>query len=164
MESIPLLQILCVAGAFAPISGILSSLIISYGKSDTILWTNTVLSLLTILVLYLAFPYGITYMVIGIAALNILWVFVWWFLSHTQSGYSFLGLLSDLVPFMGIAAFSIAFAWILTKWIANIYLLLIAKILVTGVIYLILMKVSRAVAYKESKEYIRKYWLYRGQQ
>ncbi len=164
MESIPLLQILCVAGAFAPISGILSTLIVTYGKSDTILWTNIALSLSTILVLYLAFPYGITYMVIGIAALNILWVFVWWFLSHTKSGYSILGLFSDLVPFMGIAAFSIALAWILTKWIANIYLLLIAKILVTGVIYLILMKVSRAVAYKESKEYIRKYWLYRGQQ
>ena len=120
------------------------------------------LSLLTILVLYLAFPYGITNMVIGIAALNLLWVFVWWFLSHTQSGYSILGLLSDFVPFMGIAAFSIALAWILTKWINNIFLLLIAKILVTGVIYLFLMRVSRAVAYKESLEYMRKYWLYRG--
>lgn len=98
-------------------------------------------------------------MVIGISALNIMWMFVWWFLSRRQSGYSVWGLLSDFIPFMGIAALSIALAWIITKWITNIYLLLIAKILVTALIYCFLMRISKSVTFKESMEYLRKYWL-----
>ena len=148
-DSIVLLQVLCVGGAFTPIIQVCTNLILSRGKSSAYMWNQIVLFALILSLLYLLYPKGITAILIGITAINALWIFVWTWLAHREIGYSVTKLAVDLLPFMGIALASIAVAWLVTKGINHQLLLMIAKILVTAAIYFFLMWISRSVIFRE---------------
>ena len=113
------------------------------------MWNQIVLFALILSLLYLLYPKGITAILIGITAINALWIFVWTWLAHREIGYSVTKLAVDLLPFMGIALASIAVAWLVTKGINHQLLLMIAKILVTAAIYFFLMWISRSVIFRE---------------
>ena len=153
-SSIVLLEILCVGGAFTPVIYICSNLILSRGKSSAYMWNQITLFSLILLLMYLLYPRGITAIVAGITAINALWLLVWFWLVHREIGYRLVHLMSDLLPFMGVAAVSIAFAWLLTRWIETTWLLLAAKIVVTAAIYVFLMWITRSVTFRESMQFI----------
>ena len=63
LDAVPILQILCVSGAFFPIYNPLISLLLSHGKSDSYMWISLLqIALQTALILLFA-PYGILTMV-----------------------------------------------------------------------------------------------------
>ena len=82
--SIPLMQLLCIGGAFVPLNTLFSSLIISQGKSDIYMGNiiaQVVLQLLTVLVL-IQLGGSIYAMVVVNVCLNIVWLFVWQGFAH----------------------------------------------------------------------------------
>ena len=155
-DSIVLLEILCVGGAFTPMIYICSNLMLSRGKSSIYMLNQITLFALILLLLYLLYPQGITAIVAGITAINTLWLLVWARLAHREIGFKLVHLLADLLPFMGIALLSIAGAWFLTRWIHGLWLLMAAKIIVTGAIYIFLMWVTKSVTFRESMQFILK--------
>ncbi len=149
-DSIVLLQILCIGGAFLPISTVCSNLVLSRGHSGQYMWANIILLAVTLGLIYLLFPYGVTSMVVGITVANVLWLAIWLFFLWKELGYTLLKMLKDLLPFLGATALSIAAAWLLTKSVSNIYILLCAKILITAALYALILWVSRAAIFRES--------------
>ena len=77
LDSVPILQLLCIWGAFLPILSLYSNLIISKGKSDIYMWNTIALGILQVIVILLAYPYGIHTMIVAFVTVNIVWMLVW---------------------------------------------------------------------------------------
>ena len=73
LASVPMMQILCVWGAFVPVQGLFSNLVISSGKSHIYMWNTIILCLLQIVVLVSMSPYGIENMIVAFVAVNMAW-------------------------------------------------------------------------------------------
>ncbi|MBE6288011.1 MAG: lipopolysaccharide biosynthesis protein [Mediterranea massiliensis] len=154
--SAQILRLLCISGAFIPICGLCSNLVVSKGKSNIHMWCNISLGLLQLLVICFIYPYGIHTMIVTYVCINIAWLFVWYYFVHREIGYRFHHLLMDIVPFLLIALFSMLACYYLTRPITNIYLLFVGKIAIAASLYLVLMWLSGAQTFKESIGYFRK--------
>lgn len=154
--SADLMQILCIGGAFVPISFLFSNLLLSRGNASAYMWSMIGMLAALILTTYFFYPLGITAMVIGYSAINILWMFVWYGLVSKIIGYSFIHFLGDFIPFMGITCVAVAAAFLLTRNIQNIYWLLIAKIFLAAAVYMLIMLLTDSVTFKESIRFILK--------
>jgi O-antigen/teichoic acid export membrane protein len=156
IESALILQLLCISGAFIPITTLCSNLVISKGKSNIYMWNAISLGLLQLLVMYLIHPYGIQTMIVTYVCINISWLIVWRYFVWKEIGYRFIHLLKDILPFLFIAAGVMFITSYLTNRIENIYLLFACKILIAALLYILIMWISGAQTLKESIHYIRK--------
>ena len=155
-ESIVLLQILSIAGAFTPIIYICINLLLSRGRSSQYMWGSIALFATTLITVFLLYPLGITYMVIGLSAINVIWLLVWLVMVHKEVGYTFWQLFFDVVPFLGLTLLAIAVAYFATGFIDNIPLRLVAKILVTAALYVLVMWGTRSVTFRECIDFVLK--------
>ena len=154
VNSIPLLQILCISGAFIPLYTVYQNLFLSKGKSDTYMWlTITQIAIMLIAVLA-CHKMGITAMVIAFACINILWLLAWQVFAYRLIGYRFFSMLRDLLPFMLIALAVMGLTYLVTRYISNMSFLLIARIILAGALYVITMKLLHARILEESIEFI----------
>ena len=154
-----LLPILCVCGAFMPLSALLTDAVISHKRSDIYLWSTLVLGLLQIGLMVGLWQQGIRTMVITYTLLNIIWVFVWHFFVRRLMGYRLLDFLKDIVPFALAAAGVMLFTWwigeviVYSLWFIDDYLklwiLLISRVLIAMLLYYGIMHVAGAVILKE---------------
>ena len=156
VNSIPLLQILCISGAFIPLYTVYQNLFLSQGKSDTYMWL-TISQIAVMLIAVLAcHKMGITAMVIAFACINIVWLLAWQLFASRLIGYRFVTMLRDLLPFMLIALAVMGLTYLVTRFISNMYFLLLARILIAMALYVITMKLLKAKIFEESIEFIRK--------
>ena len=156
IESAQILQLLCIGGAFIPITNLCANLIISKGKSNIYMWSTFVLGLLQLLIMYLIHPYGIQTMIITYICINISWLMVWHHFVHKEIHYKLIHLLMDLFPFLIIASSVMIATHYLTLSITSIYLLFICKIIIASVMYLSAMWISGAQTFKETLQYFIK--------
>lgn len=154
-DSVPLLQILCVGGAFTSLSGIFSSLVISRGRSDRFMWSCIGSGTLVLAAVFVCNQFGITAMVVGVTVVNILWLLVWYWIVRKELGYSFFGFMSDVLPFLGIAIISIALTWFATRGIENKVLLLFLKIMCTAIVYTATMRLTNSVTFNDAVQFFR---------
>ena len=154
-DSIRLMQILCVGGAFVPLSNLFVNLLFSRGRSTAYMWSNIAMLALTLAAVYLSYPFGISRMVLAITAISVLWLFVWCVLSRRAIGYSCLQLAADLLPFLATATAAIAVAFLLTSRIGNPYWLLALKILLVAALYLFTMWAAGAATFRECIDFLK---------
>lgn len=154
-ESAKLMQILCVGGAFIPLSHLFSNLVLSREQSSRYMWSTIALVLVQIAITIAVYPRGITAMVIAYSLIYILWLFVWFILVRKSIPYSLWGLLSDIIPFLGISLVAIVSVLFATRWITNIYWLLVAKVFLVAALYIGIMWLFQAVTLKECIKFIR---------
>ena len=148
------LQWLCICGAVLPLSTLLADLVISKGKSGTFMGSTFTLGILEILAMVLLYPYGIGLMVKTYVAINLVWLFVWFFLAQRLTGYSLTLFLKDIIPFAFIATAVMQFTRHFTQYMADnllflgdyatLWLLLISRTLLAGLLYFLVMKAVRA--------------------
>ena len=155
-ESAQILSLLCISGAFIPLINLFSYLVISKGKSNIYMWNAIALGLLQLLVMCLIHSYGIQTMIVTYVCINISWLMVWHHFVHRETGYRFIHLLKDILPFLFIAAAVMIATHYFTLSITNIYLLFISKIVIAGILYLTLMRISGAQTFRESWHYLKK--------
>ena len=155
IDSIPLLQILCISGAFIPLYTVYQNLFLSQGKSDTYMWLTISQIAIMLIAVLACHKMGITAMVIAFACINILWLLAWQLFAYRLIGYRFVSMLRDLLPFMVIALTAMAVTYLVTLSISNMYFLLVARILLAAALYVITMKLLRARILEECIEFIR---------
>lgn len=149
LESAVMMQVLCIGGAFIPISGLFSNLIITRGHSATYMWCTIALCLLQLLAALLSAPYGIHTMIIVYVAITIGWIFVWHHFAHNEINISLSEVLKDISPYLILSMVFVGIAHILTYNISNLYLSLGLKVLIVSIAYCLSLWVLNSIIFKE---------------
>ena len=154
-NSIPLLQILCISGAFIPLYTVYQNLFLSLGKSNIYMWLSIGQIVVMLAAVLACHPMGFKPMVMAFAVVNIVWLLAWQFFASQLIGYRFTTMLRDLLPFMLIALAVMVATYFLTLPISNIYVLLVARVVIAVAIYALTMKLLRAKIFEECVEFLR---------
>ena len=155
--SASLLPLLCLCGAFMPLSTLLTDAIISQHRSDIYLWNTIALGALQIVLMVSLWQEGIYTMVIAYTLLNILWVFVWHYFARRLMGYRLLHFLKDIVPFALAAAGVMAVTGFATQMISALWLKLLCKVIIATILYYAVMRLSGAIILKECLSFFKKF-------
>ena len=155
INSIPLLQILCISGAFIPLYTVYQNLFLSQGKSDTYMWLTISQIAIMLIAVLACHKLGITAMVIAFACINILWLLAWQFFASRLIGYRFVSMLRDLLPFMFIALAVMVVTYLVTRFISNMYFLLLARLLLAVALYVMTMKLLHARIFEDCIEFVK---------
>lgn len=147
--SIPFLQLFCLWGAVWYLHPLYTNLLISHGKSNMYLYGMVLTSLLQLLFVVCVFSFGIYFMVVSFIVANMIGLLLWHFLVNKIFSLSLFSIVKDVIPYL----FSILIAILLCHFIlidiSNLYCLLLFKIIVTGGIYLIIMRLGNSIIFKE---------------
>lgn len=157
IDSVPLLQILCISGAFLPIHTLYQILLISRGRSNAYMWC-TIAQIVTQISIILAFSaWGIEVMITAFSTMLVLWTFVWNAVAHHLLGLRFRDVFRDIAPFFFISIGCLAVTYYVTQPIEQPALLLTARVVLAGALYAGVMKVVRVAIFNECFEYLGKY-------
>ena len=154
-NSIPLLQILCISGAFIPLYTVYQNLFLSLGKSNIYMWLSIGQIVVMLAAVLACHSMGFKPMVMAFAVVNIVWLLAWQFFASRLIGYRFTTMLRDLLPFMLIALVVMVATYFLTLPISNIYALLVARVVIAVALYALTMKLLRAKIFEECVEFLR---------
>lgn len=157
LPSAELMRILCIGGAFLPISTLFFNMIISRGKSDIYMW-NIIAQGIVILASILLIDHlggSLRTMVWTYVAITVAWVAVWNYFVWREIRFSLWQSVKDITPFAVIAAVTMLATYWLTASIGNVYALIVSRIALAAVIYCGLIYVSGAKIMRESIEYLR---------
>lgn len=152
LPSAELMRILCIGGAFLPISTLYFNMIISQGRSSIYMWNiicQGILLLMTVIGIHLLGG-GIREMVIANVAIIVLWTGIWHWFVRNLIGFSIRQALRDTMPFLMIAALTMVATYFLTAGTDNMYLLLFSRIAIAAVIYVAALWIFGARILRES--------------
>ena len=96
---------------------------------------------------FIAFPAMLGLSLIG-------WLFIWHYFLYKEIRLPLWKALKDVVPYAGIALFTMAVTYLFSRQITNIYLLILTKITVAAIIYTGLMWITGSETFKESLSYL----------
>ena len=156
LESATIMQMLCIAGAFLPISMLFSHLIISRGHSSTYMWCTIGLCVLQTITALLLSSYGIHAMVAAYTVVSIAWTWVWLRMAHRETSITFFEFVRDISPYFLLATALCVVAHFLTLEIGNIYLRFFAKILIVAIPYVGILWLLGSTILKEGMRYLRR--------
>ena len=142
-SSAELLRVLCIGGSVMPLYTLFSNVVISKGKSGIYFGCTVSLSIIQIILMLLLYPYGIHVMVYAYVALTVVWMFIWYGLAYRFIAYKPWDFIRDLFPFLLAALAVMSVTYFATKSIGNLYLLLLARVLMAAGLYYLVMRVAR---------------------
>uniref|UniRef100_A0AB33J5A7 Lipopolysaccharide biosynthesis protein n=1 Tax=Prevotella sp. GTC17254 TaxID=3236794 RepID=A0AB33J5A7_9BACT len=154
MASVPLLQILCVSGAFFPFYTLYQNLAISHSRSDILMWCNVGQIALQLVLVFISAPYGIQTMVVVYSLFNIVWLGVWQYVAKRLVGITLLDMFRDVVPFLLASLAIMGLTYVVTLPIHSLLPLLIVRILLAAGLYFAVMKVAHVAILEESLAYL----------
>ena len=128
-ESVPLLRILCISGAFLPFYTMYQNLIISRGKSVIYMWCTIALIVAQIVFVILCYREGIVFMVSIYTLVTVLWLFVWQYFAGKEIGLRLFDVMKDICPYLFVSAAVMLVTYFSTVFISNLVLLLVARVL-----------------------------------
>ena len=159
IDSIPLLQVLCLAGAFMPFYTCYQNLAIGCKRSDIYLWCNVgqiILQIGLILLYYYLFSQSIIVVVSVYSAFMVIWLAVWQATAKRLINLKWLDAILDIVPFLIITVAVFTLTYFATFWISNKIVLLIAKVIIGALLYIVVMKFAKVRIFDECWEFLRK--------
>lgn len=156
IESARLLQLLCVMGAFYPISYLFSNLLISRGHSAIYMWCNIALCLTQLAAVMISVSYGIEVMIMVYVAVTIAWILVWYYFAYQEINIRLTDIIKDISPYLIITVILIFSAHLLTTSINNLYLTFLIKVVFVAVTYCIILWLLRSTIFRESLEFLVK--------
>lgn len=153
-ECIPLLQVLCISGAFLPIYTMYQNLTISQGRSDVYMWLNIMQVLLQIGVILVFHSYGMLVMVSAYSAFVIAWLLPWHCLAGRLINYRLMMAFADIMPFVLVTLATMSITYFLTSWMKIPAILLPSRVIIAAIIYYGIMKMLRVEILRECEEFI----------
>ena len=148
-DSVLLLRLLCIGGAFLPVHTLYQNLFISHGRSDTYMWCTAAQVATQIAVILVFSTWGMEAMVAAYALMLVLWTGVWQALGHRLVGLRLTDMLKDVCPFLLSAAACVAIAYAATRPINQPIVLIAARIVITALLYFLIMKVAKVKIFSE---------------
>ena len=155
-DSVPLLRMLCISGAFLPIHTLYQNLFISNGRSDTYMWCSVALVITQIVVVMVFATWGIEIMIAAYVVTLILWTGIWQVLAYRLIQLRFTDLLKDVCPFLLTTIGCIGVAYYTTLFITNVIALILSRIIITSLLYMAIMKIAHVKIFKECIQFIFK--------
>lgn len=154
MDSAMLLRILAMGGAFWPITTLYSNFIVARGHSSVILYNTLALTTTQLIVAMLLIPYGIATMVMVYCTVNVVWLLVWQYFLQREIHLGVMTVLRDMTPYLTVAATAIVLSHFATVAIHNTVLLLIAKVVITALLYVGILWLAGSIMLREAVGYI----------
>ena len=155
-DCVPLLQALCVSGAFMPVYVMYQNLAISQGRSDVYMWLNIWQIILQIAVILCFHRYGMFTMVCAYSAFLILWLLPWHYFAGRLICYRWRDMFRDMMPFVLAAAAVMLLTHYATIMIHSLWVLLAARVLLAAILYYAVMKIAGAEILKECEQFVIK--------
>lgn len=159
LDCIPLLQVLCLAGAFIPFYTVYQHLAIGCNRGDLYLWCNVgqiVLQIGLILLCYHLFSQSIFVVVTVYSIFMILWLAAWQVAAKHLINLKWSEAFLDIVPFLLITVVVFTITYFATLFIHNNVLLLITKVILGAALYIIVMKLAKVKIFDECWQFLRK--------
>lgn len=156
LPAVPLLQMLCVGGAFIPLHTLYQNFIISRGRSDLYLRCIALMIVLQIGITLALASQGIGAMVAAFAALNAVFTLCWHVALSRIERFSLWHALKDTMPFALIALAVMAATHFATLWTDILWLRLAARVVLAGVLYVGVMRVLDVTVLRECLQFITK--------
>ena len=150
LPSAQIMQILCIGGAFLPISNLFYQLLLSRGHSSTYMWCTILLSTLQLLTATITYPYGIQTMLYAFVIVNTSWMFVWQHFVRREIGLTRLYLLKDICPYLLLSGVLVILAHYATLGIESTSIRLACKIVGVGGCYILILGLMKSVILQES--------------
>ncbi|GHT54593.1 lipopolysaccharide biosynthesis protein [Bacteroidia bacterium] len=156
LDSILIMQLTCIWGAFSVIGNLYTQLVISHGKSNIYFWNTIILGITQIILLLCIHSWGITRMLIGFLFINFSWLIIWHYYANKFIRLRFRDVMKDIMPYLLITCIAIGCSYFISLYIENIYIRCIQKIVTTAAMYLLVTWQMNSVIFKESIDYILK--------
>lgn len=142
-QCVPLMQVLCIGGAFMPLYALYQNLAISSGRSDIYMWCSIAQIVLQIAVILCFHGQGIMGMVRAYTLFNIVWLAAWHIFTSRLIRLRAADVVLDVAPFAAVALLTMAVAYFCSMHIGDMRLRLVARIAVAVVVYVGVMKLLR---------------------
>ena len=156
IDAVPLLQMLCIGGAFVPFYTLYQNVAISNGRSDIYMFCNIAQIVLQLVIIGFFYHLGINTMVMVYTLFTIAWLFVWQWIAHRIIGLRFWEVIKDVMPTQCIALLVMATTYFVTLPLHHLLLLLICRILIAALLYAAIMKLLHVEMMDELLLFIKK--------
>lgn len=156
LPCVPIMQILCIWGAFSPICELYKSIAISRGKSDLYLWSNVLFGILQLSLLVLMLSFGMLWMVAAYVGAYFIWLIAWHLICNRLIKIRLWDVLKDITPYLVITWAVLGVAYWVASQFDNIYLSLVLKISVSVILYVGIMWLTNSVIFKECVQFMLK--------
>ncbi len=153
---VPILQILCVWGAFAPICELYKNLVVSHGRSNVYLWANVIFGVSQLLILMLMVPFGLLWMVTVYVLAYFGWLLVWHCLASKMITIHLLDVVKDISPYLGVAFIVLGCGYLASTFVENIYAKFALKVMISVPLYIGIMRMANSVIYQECFNFLIK--------
>ena len=156
LPSVIIMQILCIGGAFLPISTLYGNLFNSLGRPGTYMWNTIALGLCQLGCLCFSWRLGLELMLAIYSIVNIIWVGIWEWFACRAGVISFRQALADILPYLIFTAIAMGAA-IAAAWsIASPLLSLMIKIAVATIIYIAQIRFFQPAFFAEALAFLRR--------
>lgn len=120
------------------------------------MWCTIALIVLQIGLMAGCYAKGIVFMVSVYTAVNILWLFVWQYFANREIGVRLFDVMLDICPYLLITLAVMVATYFLTMPVSNLVVLLLMRIVVAGLLYLLVMKLTGSRMLDECIGYFRR--------
>ena len=156
IDAVPLLQMLCIGGAFVPFYTLYQNVAISNGRSDIYMFCNIAQIVLQLVIIGFFYHLGINTMVMVYTLFTIVWLFVWQWTARRIIGLRFREVIKDVMPTLCIALLVMATTYFVTLSLHHLLLLLICRILIAALLYAAIMKLLHVEMMDELLLFVKK--------
>lgn len=155
IESVRILQILCISGAFYSISGLFSNLIISRGKSATYMWCTIALCTIQLISVCLSASRGIYFMIYVYTFINIAWLLVWHRYAKKEIGIKLREIVKDISPYLVLSTLIVVTTHFATSGISNHYVSFITKAMMACISYCLVLWIFKSTIFLEAIDFLK---------
>lgn len=156
IDAVPLLQMLCIGGAFVPFYTLYQNVAISNGRSDIYMFCNIAQIVLQLVIIGFFYHLGINTMVMVYTLFTIAWLFVWQWTARRIIGLRFREVIKDVMTTLCIALLVMATTYFVTLSLHHLLLLLICRILIAALLYAAIMKLLHVEMMDELLLFVKK--------
>lgn len=156
LNSVSVMQILCIGGAFLPLTTLYGNLFNSIGRPGIYMWNTIILGGLQTLSLCATYKFGLTTMLKVYTVINIAWVGVWQLLARREIGLKNRLVIMDILPYLLMAGIVMGGVALLTAPIESLWLKLGAKIILGGGLYILAVRLFRPEDFQEALDFLHR--------
>ena len=155
-DSVFFLQCFCIWGGFSFLFVLYTNILYSLNQSNIYMRGMIFISFTQICIVVCLIPFGLKIMTIIFVLSNFVNIFYCHYHVSKLIGMRLRDIIKDVSPFIFASTLSILVAWGVSKFVSyNLYLIFVIKVIIVTILYITIMKTSKAVIYKDSKDFLK---------